>query len=88
MLTGRNIVCGPGLYLFFHGVNYQTRERTAREMYRGGEDFLLPAKELGVDYVFISDTERSSCDVNEEWFASHFPKIYDSNGVCIYRVAE
>ena len=88
VLTGRNIVCGPGLYLFFHGVNYQTRERTAREMYRGGEDFLLPAKELGVDYVFISDTERSSCDVNEEWFASHFPKIYDSNGVCIYRVAE
>ena len=88
VLTGRNIVCGPGLYLFFHGVNYQTRERTAREMYRGGEDFLVPAKELGVDYVFISDTERSSCDVNEEWFASHFPKIYDSNGVCIYRVAE
>ena len=88
VLTGRNIVCGPGLYLFFHGINYQTRERTAREMYRGGEDFLVPAKELGVDYVFISDTERSSCDVNEEWFASHFPKIYDSNGVCIYRVAE
>lgn len=33
VLTGRNIVCGSSLYLFFHGVNYQEREAQIPAMY-------------------------------------------------------
>ena len=43
VLTGRNIVCGPGLYLYFHGVSYQQREAQARRMFEGGDEFLTGA---------------------------------------------
>lgn len=86
VLTGRNIVCGPGLYLFFHGVNYQQRSGEVTEMYRGGDDFWCYAEPLGVDYVYISDYENGSYDVNHAWFAENFPLVYDEGGIQIYRV--
>lgn len=88
VLTGRNIVCGPGLYLFFHGVNYQQREQQVSHMYSGGEDFLRSAKELGVNYIYIGDYERSSYSVDQAWFSEHCPLIYDQGGIQIYRVTE
>lgn len=86
VLTGRSIVCGPGLYLYFHGVNYQAREQQVARMYQGGEAFLRPAEELGVDYVYIGDYERASYSIDEAWFSEHYPLIYDQGGIHIYRV--
>ena len=88
VLTGRNIVCGPGLYLYFHGVNYQEREQAVSRMYRGGEDFLRSAGELGVDYVYIGEYERAKYTIDEAWFSEHYPLIYDSGGIQIYRITE
>lgn len=88
VLTGRNIVCGPGLYLYFHGVNYQTREQQVSRMYRGGEEFLRSAEELGVDYVYVSEYERAKYEIDENWFSEHFPLIYDQGGIQIYQVTE
>lgn len=88
VLSGRNIVCGPGLYLYFHGVNYQPREKQVSQMYRGGEDFLRYSKELGVDYIYIGDYERSQYDVNDAWFSEHYPRIYDQGGIQIYHVLQ
>ena len=88
VLTGRSIVCGPGFYLHFHGVDYQSREQQVSRMYRGGEEFLRSAEELGVDYIYISDEERGRYDVNDAWFSEYYPLIYDQGGIQIYRVTE
>ncbi len=88
VLTGRNIVCGPGLYLYFHGVNYQAREQQVSRMYHGGEEFLRGAEELGVDYVYISEYERAKYVIDENWFSGHYPLIYDQGGIQIYQVTE
>ena len=60
VLAGRSVTCGPGLYLFFHGVDYQTREKQVSRAYGGGEDFLRLKDELGVDYVYIGENERNA----------------------------
>ena len=86
VLTGRNIVCGPGLYLYFHGVGYQQREAQAKRMFEGGDEFLRGVVQYGVDYVYISDFERNSAQVNEDWFAERYTRIYDQGGIRIYRV--
>ena len=86
VLTGRSIVCGPGLYLYFHGVNYQEREQQVARMYRGGEAFLRSAAELGVDYVYIGDYERGRYEIDADWFSARYPLIYDSGGIQIYRI--
>lgn len=88
VLSGRSIVCGPGLYLYFHGVNYQEREQQLKDMYLGGDEFVRLAEAYGVDYVFISDYERSSYTINEAWFISQYPLIYDHGGIHIYRIAQ
>lgn len=88
VLSGRSIVCGPGLYLYFHGVNYQSREAQVSQMYRGGDDFLRLSKELGVDYVYIGESERGKYEVNENWFSEHYPLVYDQGGVRIYHITQ
>ena len=88
VLSGRSIVCGPGLYLYFHGVDYQPREKLVSRMYGGGEAFLRAAAELGVDYVYIGEHERASCAVDEPWFAARYPLVYDQGGIRIYHITE
>lgn len=88
VLTGRNIVCGPGLYLYYHGINYQAREQEVARMYQGGEAFLRSAEKFGVDYVYIGEFERYRYSVDTVWFSEHFPLIYDQGGIQIYRINE
>jgi len=85
MLTGRNIVCGAGTFLYFHGVDYQGRSNNVRLMYEQPEQFFDSlANEYGVDYVLISSWERGSYNVNTAYF-DRLEKIYDNGGVTIYR---
>ena len=88
VLAGRSVTCGPGLYLFFHGVDYQTREKQVSRAYGGGEDFLRLKDELGVDYVYIGENERNAYEVDEDWFRERYPLVYDQNNIRIYRVTE
>ncbi|MCR5664431.1 MAG: hypothetical protein K6G17_06075 [Oscillospiraceae bacterium] len=87
-LAGRSIVCGSGSYLYYHGLNYRERTKEVELMFRGGEDFLRLAEELGVDYVYVGEYERGSCSPNEGWFSARYPLVYDEDGVRIYRVVE
>lgn len=86
VLTGRNIVCGSSLYLYFHGVDYQEREAALPEMFAGGETFLYRAAELGIDYVYVSAYEYSKYDVNYAWFAENFPVVYEKDGITIFQI--
>lgn len=86
VLTGRNIACGPGLYLYFHGVDYQPRERLVRQMFADGGTFLRYADELGVDYVYIGPSERAAGPVDEDFFAARYPLVYDSDSIHIYEI--
>lgn len=88
VLSGRSVTCGPGLYLYFHGVSYQSREKAVAKAYGGGEDFLRLAEELGVDYVYIGGNERRKYDVDEDWFRERCPLVYELDDIRIYRVTD
>lgn len=86
VLTGRNIVCGSSLYLYFHGVNYQAREAALPAMFAGGGEFERYAGELGIDYVYLGENEYANYDVNYDYFYENYPLVYDSGGISIFRV--
>ena len=86
VLTGRSIVCGPGLYLHFHGVDYAAREAALPALYAGGDDFPALAAAYDIDYVYISEYETANYDVNFGYFADNYPLVYDEGGICIYSI--
>ena len=87
VLSGRNILCGAGIYLYYHGVDYQQRESQIAQMYWSGQAFELFAKRYGVDYVFISPTEYADYQVNYDYFAMNYSLIYEKDGISIFQIS-
>ncbi len=86
-LTGRNIVCGSGSYLFFHGVDYSAREQALSKLYeQPGTYFASLAKEYSIDYVLIGENERANYDIDYGYFSSKFDVFYQNDSLVIYRV--
>lgn len=87
-LTGRNIVCGSGTFLYYHGIPYAEREAELPMMYAdpiGTQDLY---EKYGVDYVYISNNERGSYEINEEALEQIASCIYDEDDVRIYELNE
>ncbi len=84
-LTGRNIVCGSPAYLYYHGLPYGKNEALAQRMYEEPEQSENWFREFSVDYVLVSDFERSSYQVDEEAIDRMFTKVYDDGVRRLYR---
>jgi len=83
VLAGRTIVCGPQLYLHWHGFaeEFLTREAYIKDTYANPS--LEKLAQYNVDHVYISYTERSY-GADEEWFRQNLTLIYDADGIQIY----
>lgn len=86
-IGGRQVVCGPDLWLYWHGID--TAERNA-ELYRFYTD---PAsntdvlERYGVDYIYVSSYERYNYDVDLEALESLYTVVFSNREATIYRVA-
>ena len=87
-LSGRQIVCGTGSYLYFHGVNYEKAALDARRMLEAPADSHALFEEYGVDYVVIGNSERYNYALDEAYFAENCALVYDEGGVSIYAAPE
>lgn len=87
-LTGRNIVCGAGTFLYFHGVDYYGREQQLAQMYSNPVGNLELYHAYDVSYIYISGTERWNFQVNEESIQQIADCIYEQDDVKIYELRE
>ena len=83
-LTGRDIVCGTGSYLYYHGLDYSDQYYAMKAMLANPQDNLDLFEEYGVDYVYISNQEIYNHDADEEWFRENCALIFSQDGVRIY----
>jgi uncharacterized membrane protein len=86
-LAGRELVCGTGTYLYFHGVSYQRQQQAAQEMYETPETSGPLFDIYHVDYVYISNYERSNYAIDEAYFQRNYPICYQNEEVTIYAVS-
>ncbi|MCL2164035.1 MAG: hypothetical protein FWH55_06500, partial [Oscillospiraceae bacterium] len=84
-LTGRNILCGSGSFLHFHGVDYSDLRNWQLSLL--GEPTMESLEEMGIDYVFASDYERGLDYFNEAFFEENCEIVFDNGIVRIYKVA-
>ena len=85
-LAGRQILCGSDLYVFFHGLSYQQQAYDCARFLEdpaGNRDVL---EDYGVDYVYVSDYERASFDVDLHALDMDYELVYENPDVRIYRV--
>lgn len=85
MLTGRSIVCGSPSFLYYHGLDYSSREQDVAFAYEQPERYFTRVSEVyGVDYVLIGPSERGSFDVNEDWFKADLECVYSNSEYALY----
>ena len=87
-LTGRDIVCGTGSYLYFHGIDYSEQQYAERQMLEYPADSAALFEQYGVDYAYISNHERMAFTVDEDWYADHCDLIFSEGDVNVYALPE
>ena len=85
-LCGKKIVCGTGIYLFFHGVDYDQREADVRAMYERPAESAELFAQYDVRYVYVSSYELNDFKVDRKTFEEKFPLWYQDRFVTIYEV--
>ena len=87
-LTGRNIQCGSGSYVYYHGLDYSEQAYAIQTMYEQPGMYPDAFAYYGIDYIVISPYERSGYNVDEWTIAAIYPCVYDVDGVRVYQVKE
>ena len=77
-LAGRRIVCGPDLWLTFHGYNNSGRHADVRAFYADPMGNLDLLEKYQVDYILVSEWEKAGMTVNERALRILFPVVYES----------
>lgn len=83
-LAGRNILCGSGSYLYFHGLDYAEEHGAQKLMYENPGEYPEIFRQYGVDYVLVSNYERDSYAVDEQALSRMFPCIYENGDIRLY----
>ena len=86
VLTGRSIVCGPDLFLYYHGIDTSERKEDIAAMFESPEENLDLFKKYDVSYVYIGSSERSNFDIDLEFFQKNGTVLYEQDGIWVYKL--
>ena len=87
-IGGKTIVCGPDLWLYWHGFDTSERKEDLRLFYEDPENHAEIPQKYGVDYVYVSSYERSEYAVDEEALDRIFRKVFENGEAAIWKVPE
>ena len=87
-IAGRSIVCGPDLWLYWHGFDTTERKMDLMNFYEEPEAYREILEKYGVDYIYVSSYERNSYLVDEEALGRMFPVVFENGEATIYQVRE
>ena len=87
-IAGRDIVCGPDLWLYYHGLDTNDRKYDIRVFYADPENNTAVLEKYGVDYILVSSYERSDYDIDYEGLKQIADEVYHNREGMILRVKE
>lgn len=87
-LAGRTIICGPDLWLYYHGINTEERKAEIAAFYTSPEENAEVLQKYDVSYIYVSSYERGSYDVDEEALERLYIKVFENMECTIYQVPE
>ena len=87
-IGGKTIVCGPNLWLYWHGFDTGDRQNDIRLFYEDPEHHADILQKYQVDYIYVSWYERSQYDLDEEAIRRNYPLVFENTEAAIYQVPE
>ena len=84
-LAGRSIVCGPAMWLYYHGFDTAERESDIRNFYASPSDRQDILKKYGADYILFSPYETAKYGANKDDIASAYTSVYDNGGIAVFK---
>ena len=81
VLTGRSIVCGPDLFLYYHGIDTSERKADISAMFEAPADNPELFEKYGVRYVYIGSSEHSSYSIDMDYFLANGTLLYDQDDI-------
>ena len=85
-IAGQNIVCGPDLWLYYHGLDTRERKMDIASFYTDPEENLDLLEKYDVDYIYVSSYERSSYAVDVNTLDRLFTRVFSNWEATIYAV--
>ena len=87
-LGGKTVVCGPDLWLYWHGFNTLERQAELKAFYEDPEAYPDIPQKYGVGYIYVSSYERSQYDVDTEALDRNYQKVFENEEAVIWKVSD
>lgn len=85
-LAGRNVLNGAGTFLAMHGLYHTEYHEDFRTIYETPAVSADLIRTYDIDYIEVSSWERASYAVDENYFRSAWPCIFDNGEIQIYQI--
>jgi hypothetical protein len=85
-IAGRSVVCGPNLWLYYHGFDISEREMDLENFYAdpaGNQD--IPEK-YGADYIYVSSYERNSYEIDIKMLDTLYKRVFSNDEAIIWQI--
>jgi len=87
-IAGCTTVCGPDLWLYYHGFNTGERKADIEAFYEAPRDNLDVLAKYDVDYIYVSSYEHSDYAVDQAALEEMFQAVFRNGEATIYKVPE
>jgi hypothetical protein len=86
-LSGRSIYVGSGSYLYFHGLNYQERERFVQSFFANPIANDAALRKAGISHILYGPYEKRLASATTEIaLKSLYQIVYESEGYIVFQV--
>ena len=85
-IAGKTIVCGPDLWLYWHGFRTYDRQWDIQDFYEDPDENADVLDTYDVSYIYVSSYERSSYDVDEETLRKNYTVVFENPEAVIFMV--
>lgn len=83
-LAGRQIVCGSGSFVYYHGMDYADEYHAMVSLYETPDAAVLQA--WGVDYVLFDSAVYTRFQADEDWYRQRYTLWYSDDDHRIYKI--
>ena len=83
-LAGRQILCGSGSYVYYHGMDYSAEYNAMRALYETPDEDTLAAWDIG--YAVFDSSVYAKFAADESWYAARYDVWYENAACRVYKI--